>query len=218
MDAMLETVAEFIRVNHGWAGLVLGLFIMLESLVIVGALIPATPLLVLTGGLLATGVLDPVSVLIGCITGAIVGDAISFFIGRKLGMRVLRHRWLKRYRRQFALTRLYCRRYGVISIYAGRFIGPMRAFVPAVVGMLRMPVRDFQIANVISAVIWVFAALAPGYLTAKGLEQLDVFDQFDPLTLGVIALVIAGGVGTIGWRLLRKRAKRRAPILDVPGL
>lgn len=218
MDAMLETVAEFIRVNHGWAGLVLGLFIMLESLVIVGALIPATPLLVLTGGLLATGVLDPVSVLIGCITGAIIGDAISFFIGRKLGMRVLRHRWLKRYRRQFALTRLYCRRYGVISIYAGRFIGPMRAFVPAVVGMLRMPVRDFQIANVVSAVIWVFAALAPGYLTAKGLEQLDIFDQFDPLTLGVIALVIAGGVGTIGWRLLRKRAKRRAPILDVPGL
>lgn len=218
MEAMLEPVAEFIRNNSAWAGLVLGLFIMLESLVIVGALIPATPLLVLTGGLLATGVLDPVSVLIGCIVGAIVGDAISFFIGRKLGMRVLRHRWLRRYRRQFALTRLYCRRYGVISIYAGRFIGPMRAFVPAVVGMLRMPVRDFQIANVISAVVWVFAALAPGYLTAKGLEQLDIFDQFDPLTLGLIALVVAGGVGTIGWRLLRKRAKRRAPILDVPGL
>lgn len=218
MDAMLEPVAEFIRNNSAWAGLVLGLFIMLESLVIVGALIPATPLLVLTGGLLATGVLDPASVLIGCIVGAIVGDAISFFIGRKLGMRVLRHRWLRRYRRQFALTRLYCRRYGVISIYAGRFIGPMRAFVPAVVGMLRMPVRDFQIANVVSAVIWVFAALAPGYLTAKGLEQLDIFDQVDPLTLGLIALVVAGGVGTIGWRLLRKRAKRRAPILDVPGL
>ncbi|MGQ3017326.1 DedA family protein [Phenylobacterium sp.] len=218
MEAMLEPVAEFIRNNSAWAGLVLGLFIMLESLVIVGALVPATPLLVLTGGLLATGVLDPVSVLIGCIIGAIVGDAISFFIGRKLGMRVLRHRWLRRYRRQFALTRLYCRRYGVISIYAGRFIGPMRAFVPAVVGMLRMPVRDFQIANVISAVVWVFAALAPGYLTAKGLEQLDIFDQFDPLTLGLIALVVAGGVGTIGWRLLRKRAKRRAPILDVPGL
>ena len=218
MEAMLEPVAEFIRNNSAWAGLVLGLFIMLESLVIVGALIPATPLLVLTGGLLATGVLDPVSVLIGCIIGAIVGDAISFFIGRKLGMRVLRHRWLRRYRRQFALTRLYCRRYGVISIYAGRFIGPMRALVPAVVGMLRMPVRDFQIANVTSAVIWVFAALAPGYLTAKGLEQLDIFDQFDPLTLGLIALVVAGGVGTIGWRLLRKRAKRRAPILDVPGL
>jgi len=218
MDAMLEPVAEFIRNNSAWAGLVLGLFIMVESLVIVGALVPATPLLVLTGGLLATGVLDPVSVLIGCIIGAIVGDAISFFIGRKLGMRVLRHRRLRRYRRQFALTRLYCRRYGVVSIYAGRFIGPMRAFVPAVVGMLRMPVRDFQIANVISAVIWVFAALTPGYLTAKGLEQLDIFDQFDPLTLGLIALVVAGGVGAISWRLLRKRAKRRAPILDVPGL
>ena len=218
MEAMLEGVADFIRTNQGWAGLILGLFIMLESLVIIGAFIPATPLLVLTGGLLATGVLDPVSVLIGCIIGAILGDAISFFIGQKLGMRVLRHRWLKRHRRQFALTRLYCRRYGVISVYAGRFIGPMRAFVPAVVGMLRMPTRDFQVANVASAVIWVFAALAPGYLTAKGLEQLKIFDRFDPITLGIIALIVAGGVGMIGWRLLRKRAKRRAPILDVPGL
>ena len=218
MESMLEPVAEFIRVNHGWAGLVLGLFIMLESLVILGAFIPATPMLVLTGGLLATGVLDPVSVLLGCITGAIIGDAISYFIGRRLGMRVLRHRWLKRYRRQFALTRLYCRRFGVITIYVGRFIGPMRAFVPAVVGMARMPVRDFQIANVISAVIWVFAALTPGYLTAKGLEQLDILDHVDPLTLGLIALAVAGTVGTLGWRLVRKRAKRRIPILDAPGV
>ncbi len=138
MESMLEPVAEFIRVNHGWAGLVLGLFIMLESMVILGAFIPATPMLVLTGGLLATGVLDPVSVLLGCITGAIIGDAISYFIGRRLGMRVLRHRWLKRYRRQFALTRLYCRRFGVITIYVGRFIGPMRAFVPAGSGFARL--------------------------------------------------------------------------------
>ncbi|MDO8409947.1 MAG: DedA family protein [Phenylobacterium sp.] len=215
---MLEPVADFIRVNHGWAGLVLGLFIMLESMVILGAFIPATPMLVLTGGLLATGVLDPVSVLLGCITGAIIGDAISYFIGRRLGTRVLRHRWLRRHRRQFALTRLYCRRFGVISVYAGRFIGPMRAFVPAVLGIMQMPVRRFQIANVISAVIWVFAALAPGYLTAKGLEQLDILDHVDPLTLGLIALVVAGTVGTLGWRLLRKRAKRRVPVLNAPGV
>ena len=55
-------------------------------------------------------------------------------------------------------------------------------------------------------------------LTAKGLEQLDILDHVDPLTLGLIALVVAGTVGTLGWRLVRKRAKRRIPILDAPGV
>ena len=218
MDAMLEPVADLIRNNSAWAGAVLGVFIMLESLLIVGALIPATPLLVLTGGLLATGVLDPVTVLIGCITGAIVGDAISFFIGRRYGTRVLRHPRLRRYRRQFALTRLYCQRFGVASVYVGRFIGPLRAFVPAVLGTLRMSNRRFQIANVLSAVVWVFGALAPGYLTAKGLERFHVLDHVHPLVLALITVAVVVIGGTVGWRLLRRRVARRVPVLDAPRL
>ncbi len=218
MDAMREPVADLIRNNSAWAGAVLGVFIMLESLLIVGALIPATPLLVLTGGLLATGVLDPVTVLIGCITGAIVGDAISFFIGRRYGTRVLRHPRLRRYRRQFALTRLYCQRFGVASVYVGRFIGPLRAFVPAVLGTLRMSDRRFQIANVLSAVVWVFGALAPGYLTAKGLERFHVLDHVHPLVLALITVAVVVIGGTVGWRLLRRRVARRVPVLDAPRL
>ncbi|HMP62785.1 MAG TPA: DedA family protein [Phenylobacterium sp.] len=218
MDAMLEPVADLIRNNSARAGAVLGVFIMLESLLIVGALIPATPLLVLTGGLLATGVLDPVTVLIGCITGAIVGDAISFFIGRRYGTRVLRHPRLRRYRRQFALTRLYCQRFGVASVYVGRFIGPLRAFVPAVLGTLRMSDRRFQIANVLSAVVWVFGALAPGYLTAKGLERFHVLDHVHPLVLALITVAVVVIGGTVGWRLLRRRVARRGPVLDAPRL
>ena len=216
MDAMLEPVAEFIRNNSAWAGAVLGLFIMMESMLIIGALIPATPLLVLTGGLLATGVLDPVSVLIGCIIGAIVGDAISFFIGRRYGAKILRHRRLRRYRRQFALTRLYCQCFGVASVYVGRFIGPLRAFVPAVLGTLQMPVRRFQVANVVSAVVWVFGALAPGYLTAKGLERFQVLDHVHPLVLALITVAVVVVAGTVGWRLLRRKVARRAPVLDAP--
>lgn len=216
MEAMLEPVAEFIRNNGAWAGVVLGLFIMMESMLIIGAFIPATPLLVLTGGLLATGVLDPVTVLTGCIIGAILGDGISFFIGRRYGTRILRHRRLRRYRRQFALTRLYCQRFGVASVYVGRFIGPLRAFVPAVLGTLRMPVRRFQTANVLSAIVWVFGALAPGYLTAKGLERFDILDQVHPLALAGITVVVVGVVGTVGWRLVRRRVARSAPVLDAP--
>ena len=81
-----------------------------------------------------------------------------------------------------------------------------------------MPSLGMLTINALTAADSVIIPVQGQYLAAKGLEQLDIFDQFDPLTLGLIALVVAGGVGAIGWRLLRKRAKRRAPILDVPGL
>ena len=62
MDAALQSLAEFIARHAAWAGLVLGVVTMLESLVLIGAFIPATALMVMAGGLIAAGVLDPVQV------------------------------------------------------------------------------------------------------------------------------------------------------------
>ena len=85
MDAALQSLAEFIARHAAWAGLVLGVVTMLESLVLIGAFIPATALMVMAGGLIAAGVLDPVQVVLWCVAGAIVGDAVSFELGRRLG-------------------------------------------------------------------------------------------------------------------------------------
>ncbi|MEG0819572.1 MAG: DedA family protein, partial [Brevundimonas sp.] len=154
MDSLLSSAADFIARHHVWAGVVLGLVTFFESLVVIGAFVPATGLLVAAGGLVAAGVLDPVSVIAGCVIGAVMGDAISYWIGRRLGTGVLRQPMLLPHRRKIAWTRLYCRRYGVASIFIGRFFGPLRAFVPVMVGVLRMRQRVFQLANVTSAFVW----------------------------------------------------------------
>ncbi len=126
---------------------------------VIRAFVPATGLLVAAGGLVAAGVLDPLTVIAGCVIGAVMGDAISYWIGRRLGTGVLRQPMLLPHRRKIAWTRLYCRRYGVASIFIGRFFGPLRAFVPVMVGVLRMRQRVFQLANVTSAFVWVLAML-----------------------------------------------------------
>ena len=51
--------------------------------------------------------------------------------------------------------------------------GPLRAFVPLVTGLLGMRRRTFQLANTVSAVVWVLVILAPGYFAAKGLAELE---------------------------------------------
>ena len=46
MEAFIQSLADFIARHAAWAGLVLGLVTLLESLALIGAFIPATALMV----------------------------------------------------------------------------------------------------------------------------------------------------------------------------
>lgn len=210
MDSLLSSVAEFISRNAMWAGVILGTVTFVESLLVIGAFIPATGLLVLAGTMIATGILDPANVILGCVIGAVLGDAVSYAIGRRMGIRVLRYRWLKNHRRKVAWTRLYCRRYGVASIFIGRFFGPLRAFVPTMVGVLQMRRRTFQVANVTSAFVWVLAMVIPGWLVGKGLNHLA---EGQGKTFVAVTAVVLVAVVLVIQRVLKARAVRRNQIL-----
>jgi membrane protein DedA with SNARE-associated domain len=210
MDAILQSLAEFIARHSGWAGLVLGVITLLESLVLVGAFIPATALMVMAGGLIAAGVLDPVQVVLWCVAGAVIGDTVSFELGRRLGPRALRHPMFVSHRRKIARTRLFNRRYGPASIFIGRFFGPLRAFVPLVAGLLQMRRRTFQVANVLSAVVWVLAILAPGYFAARGLAELEALGEAHVATIAGLTLGGLVLVAIVCREILRRRARAMA--------
>jgi membrane protein DedA with SNARE-associated domain len=196
MTAFLQSASLFVAEHHAWAGALLGAVTLLESLVLIGAFVPATALMLLAGGLVASGALDPVSVLLWCAGGAAVGDAVSYALGRRLGAKTLRAPAFRKHRRVIARTRLFSRRYGVASIFIGRFFGPLRAFVPVMAGMLQMRHVTFQAANLASAFVWVAVLLAPGYLAGKGLAMLDLSGGWI-LVAGAAALLAALGAALV---------------------
>ena len=57
---------------------------------------------------------------------------------------------------------MFFKRWGVLAVIVGRFFGPLRAAVPITAGLCGMPWLKFQIANVVSAIIWATGILAPG--------------------------------------------------------
>ena len=210
MDSLFSSIVDFISRNAVWAGLILGSVTFVESLLVIGAFVPATGLLVIAGGMVAAGILDPWNVIVGCVVGAVLGDAVSYWVGRKMGGRVLHHRWLVSHRRKVAWTRLYCRRYGIAAIFIGRFFGPLRAFVPVMVGVLSMRHLKFQFANVTSAIVWVLAMVAPGWLAAKGLSHLA---EGQGATFALVAFG-AAAVAILGiQRWLKARSAARDPLL-----
>jgi membrane protein DedA with SNARE-associated domain len=178
MDALIQQATEFIRQNQVWAGPIIGLLTFGESMFLVGILIPATALLLVTGGLVASGTLPLLPILLWGYAGALLGDALSFWLGRWLGPRVLRYKPLRTHRRTVARARLLFFRYGFFAVLLGRFLGPIRSTIPTVAGVMGMPELKFQAANFISALFWVPGLLMPGYMAIHAAESLNIFKLF----------------------------------------
>ena len=210
MEAYLSQLGELIQANPGWAALIVALICLGESLVLVGLVIPATAVMLLIGGLMGTGVIDPVATLIAAAIGAIVGDIISYFLGRWLGPGIVHRPPLRRYRHAVAKTRLFFRRYGFWAVFIGRFLGPIRSTVPLVAGMMAMDQKRFQIANVLSAVVWAPAMFAPGWLGMKGAQGVTHMSGTDGLLILAAILGVTAIATVIGSRhFSRDRRARR---------
>lgn len=205
MDAWIADLFRVAADNAGFAGAVLFIFTLLEALLVVGLLIPILGVMLAAGALIAQGVLHPVEAILWCSAGAAMGDAISYLMGRGLGGRRTTRLLFAGKRRLLARAKLLARRHGVLAIAAARYLGPARPFIPILAGMSRTRGWSFQIANVLSAPIWVISLLAPGYLAARNLELL----RTDPavglaLALGVVALI--AGAWLVARRMNRVQA------------
>jgi membrane protein DedA with SNARE-associated domain len=207
MQAYLDQIGLFIEINQAWAGPVVFLLTFGESLFIVGVLLPATALLLFAGGLIGSGLVPPTTVLLWGVAGAIAGDAISFWMGRWVGPTILRWRAVKRQRPTVARARLFFYRYGFLSIFVGRFLGPVRCTIPTVAGVMGMSQWRFQLANILSAMAWVPLMLLPGYLAVKSVHMAKHANQLMLYVGGGLSIVI--GVSLL-YLFTRQRKTPRA--------
>ena len=210
MQGVIDQGMQFIEQHQAWAGVVVFLMAFGESLFIIGILLPATFLLFVVGGLVGNGTLPWFPILVSGFAGAVVGDALSYWLGCWVGPKVLRWRFLKRHRTNVARARLFFYRYGFLAVLIGRFLGPVRSVIPTVAGAMGMPQARFQLANVLSAAAWMPALLAPGYLAAISVDaakHAQYSTVYSVIALSVIVVVV--WVAIQQRRAIRRRASRR---------
>lgn len=191
MQPYIDQILAYIALHHDWAGPIIGLISFGESLLIVGLFVPATLILPLTGVLIANGTLEFTSICLWGIAGAILGDAVSFWIGHAYGPALLKSRILKKRRRALARARLLFYRYGFLAVFAGRFMGAFRSLIPGMAGIMKMPQGRFQIANVLSGIVWFPWLLMPGYLGVKGADALGATGTAAVLVMLALVVIIA---------------------------
>jgi membrane protein DedA with SNARE-associated domain len=167
LEAHAQQLVEFVRLHEAWAAPIVFALAFGESLAFISLLIPAWAALVGIGVLIASGNLNFWPIWVAGSVGAALGDWLSFWIGIKLGPPVA-HIWpLSRHPQLLPKGEIFVKRWGPLAIFIGRFFGPLRASVPLVAGIFRMPFWEFQIANFTSAFVWAGVLLTVGDVGAK---------------------------------------------------
>ena len=167
---------------------------LVESLALVGLLVPGVVLITSAASLAGHQDIAVAWLIVAAFIGAVLGDGISFVLGFKYREQVTQRWPLSQHPEWLARGRRFFRRYGVWSVFIGRFVGPVRPIIPLVAGMMRMPPRTFVWANLASAALWAPAYVLPGYLLGRTWQQhfnLPPGLEAALLILGTIIVVLA---------------------------
>jgi membrane protein DedA with SNARE-associated domain len=166
LEAYGQHIVDFVRDHAAWAPPVVFALAFGESLAFISLLIPAWAALVGIGVLISKGGLSFWPVWIAGSIGAALGDWLSYWVGLKLGPAVGQVWPLSRHPDLIPKGERFMTKWGVLGIFIGRFFGPLRASVPLVAGIFKMPYGRFQLANFVSAFVWAAVLLTLGDVIA----------------------------------------------------
>ncbi|KKR34652.1 MAG: Phosphoesterase, PA-phosphatase related protein [Parcubacteria group bacterium GW2011_GWC2_40_10] len=163
---------------------------LLESLVLVGVVVPGAVLVVFAGFLSSQGYLDIGDLIWFAAIGAILGDSISYYLGTK-GTRFFHNenKWLKADHLEGG--KRFFHKHGSKSIFLARFVGPLRAIVPFVAGISGMKKRQFLFWNIISAFLWSASHLLLGYFFGNAFTAIEVWSTRVGYAIGAILVFFA---------------------------
>ena len=187
--------------------LVVAGLLVVESGLFVGMVLPGDSMLVGAGLLVGSGTVDvPIAVLAASAwTGAVLGDALGYGVGRWGGQ----SRTGRARRFRAAAERMYAR-HGWFAIVICRWYPGIRAIVPALAGVGRMHAIRFAAANALGALLWAVGMVLIGYAAARAPWVRDA-------ALWAMAVSIALTVGYAAVHVVRRRREGRRGDAARPG-
>ncbi|HVE97693.1 MAG TPA: VTT domain-containing protein [Mycobacteriales bacterium] len=176
---------------------VVGLLALFETAAFAGLAVPGE-LAVILGGVAAFEGKVPVAVMAACaVSGAIIGDSLGFYLGRRLGTRFLDSRLgslMGRARVEATMARI--RAGGIKAIILGRFVGVLRAIMPFAAGASGMAYGRFVVASVIGATAWGTGFTLLGYVGGNSWETVEGYvgraSTLLAVTIGLVVLLVLG--------------------------
>ncbi len=206
---LLETAAGSIRDlfdSYGYWVIFLGT--LFENTILLGLIIPGVVVVLLAGINAQNGLLSPELAIALGILGTIIGDTISYLMGRFGWTRVGQGGSFQAFTEKVREPIL---RRGALFVLVYHFAGYTRLVGPTAAGLLRMPYRRWAPADHIGAVIWVSTFIGVGYGLGAAGVSLDSTDRwFRYVEWGLLAFVAVWGIYLYrsGFKALRSHLRK----------
>lgn len=179
-----------------------------ETAAFAGLAVPGETAVVLGGVVAFEGRIPVAAMAAAASIGAIVGDSIGFYMGRRLGTRVLGGRigkLLGRERVETTMKRIKAG--GIKAVILGRFVGVLRAVMPFAAGSSGMSYGRFLVASVIGATAWGTGFTLVGYLAGNSWQRVEHYVGRASTVLAVFVVTVV-----VLFLLARAAAKRQERI------
>mgnify|MGYP000727547646 CR=1 FL=1 len=172
--------------------------VFLEAAAFIGLVVPGETAMLVAGVLAARGNISLTMMIVLAAVAAVSGDSVGYAIGIRYGPAVERSRagqWVGRERWERAHRAVGTR--GAWAVVIGRFIGVLRALVPAVAGMAGMPYPRFLAANALGGVLWVVTVIGAGFAAGGSLVVAQqVLGKFSVVGTIIMLALVMGAVAS----------------------
>ena len=178
---------DIIQLTRAAGYIGLAAIILCETGLFLGFFLPGDSLL-FSAGLLASQQIFNIFLLAPMlIAAAIVGYAIAYWFGDKIGHWLLKRPdtfWFKQ--RYLTEAHAFYEKHGGKALIIGRLIPVVRTFLPIVAGMAEMTHRRFTLFNVIGALVWCGGVTLAGYYLGAVIPNIDKYIL--PIVLAIIVI------------------------------
>lgn len=188
---MIDTLLAMLG-NYVYLGLIFIIFA--ETGLAVGFFLPGDSLLVVCGLFAAAGKLNIWVMLVTLFLAAIIGDAVGYYSGKKVGQAIFNKPKSRFFNpKHLRKAHEFYEKHGGKTIILARFVPIVRTFAPIVAGAADMRYRDFVFYNILGGFLWVTSMLLAGYFLGGVVERafgIKLEDHIDKVVIVVVFLSI----------------------------
>ena len=192
---------------HTWTYAILFLIVFCETGLVVTPFLPGDSLLFAAGAIASAPDQTALNVNVMALlllAAAILGDAVNYAVGRRMGKAVFDKKDSRIFKPQYLeRTHKFFEKYGNKTIVIARFVPIVRTFAPFLAGVGTMSYRKFAAYNVTGAVLWVGIMTYAGYFFG---QTAYVQRNFKLVILAIIVISIMPAVIEV----IRARRELRA--------
>ena len=175
IDDLINNILPSVEHFHAWGYWIAFFAALLETTVGIGLFLPGSTIILFLGALSARGYLDTGDLIWFAVLGAILGDNINYYLGKKYGAKWIEKGFWFLKSNHIEKARHFMDAHGAKSIFLGRFIPSVKEVVPFIAGSVKMNKRTFMFWNVLGAFGWGFEWVLAGYIFVQSLNLAELW-------------------------------------------